>query len=438
MSPLTMAWLMTDEGAALLADASHLPADSLTRLTHLRRRTTSERAAAVVTLLELRHRARGRFLQADSLFLTAEGLEQATAAPIAHYRASRFAEDVPVLDACCGVGSDAGALARRAPVLAVDLNPAAALCAHANAALFGAPHPVHALCADVTTLDLGRLAAHGIGAALFDPSRRADRTDGSRRRVRDASDYAPPLEFLTALRAQFPALCVKVSPALDDDTLQSFDTRVEFLSDRGECKEAALWFGPLTESLPAASHAAGSYSGDHNYLATLLQPGAPPATLTPFACEPPPLSAPRPWLLEPDPAVIRAHLVPQIAALTNAAQITPGIAYLTADTLLPTPFATAYRVLDWLPYQEKAVRARLRQLGRRVEVVKKRDVPLEPEQVRKALLDKDRALPPCVLVLTRHQEKIIVLICDFPPEGRDLLSKSPLQSSPPLQSRAGI
>jgi hypothetical protein len=415
MALAELAWLMTDAGAALLAEACRLPADPLTRLTHLRRRTTPERAAAAVELLELRQRARGRFPLAETLFFTAEGLEQATAAPIAHYRASRFAEGVPVLDACCGIGGDAGALSHRAPVIAVDLNPVAALCTRANAPLFGGAYPVHTLCADVTTLDLGRLAAQGggVGAALFDPSRRADRADGSRRRVRDASDYAPPLEFLTALRTHFPALCVKVSPALDDDTLQRFGSRVEFLSDRGECKEAALWFGPPAESLPTVDGADG-YGGDRNYLATVLRPGEPPATLVPFACDLPPFSAPLRWLLEPDPAVIRAHLVPQVAALTQAAQITPGIAYLTAEESVPTPFATAYRILDWLPYQEKAVRARLRQLGRRVEVVKKRDVPLEPEQVRKALLDKDRSLPPCVLILTRYQEKIIVMLCDFP------------------------
>ena len=414
ISPSTLIWLMTAEGAGMLADTAPLPADSLTRLTQLRRRTTPERAAAVVELLELRHRARSRFPQADRLFFTAEGLEQATAAPIAHYRATRFEADVAVLDACCGIGGDAGALAHRAPVLAVDLNPAAAHCTRANAPVLGGSHSVHAVCADVTALDLGRLAAQGVGAALFDPSRRADRSDGSRRRVRDASDYAPPLDFLMALHAHFPALCVKVSPGLEDETLQRFDTRVEFLSDRGECKEAALWFGPLTENLPAAAPLTPFSAGDHHYLATVLRSHTPPATLAPFACDAPPSSLPRQWLLEPDPAVIRAHLVPQVAALTQAAQITPGIAYLTADDLLPTPFATAYRLLDWLPYQEKTVRARLRQLGRQVEVVKKRDVPLEPEQVRKALLDKDRTLPPCVLILTRIHNKITALLCDFP------------------------
>ena len=164
MSALILSWLMTEEGSGLLAAAERLPTDPLTRLTSLRRFTTPERAAAVVEMLELRRRARHRFPEAERLYFTSEGLEQATAAPIARYRAERFTEGVPVLDACCGIGGDAGALAHRAPVVAVDLNPAAALCAQANAAVFGGPHPVHALCADVTALDLSRLAACGLGA----------------------------------------------------------------------------------------------------------------------------------------------------------------------------------------------------------------------------------------------------------------------------------
>jgi hypothetical protein len=36
---------------------------------------------------------------------------------------------------------------------------------------------------------------------------------------------------------------VKLSPALPDDTLATLGGHVEFLSERGECKEACVWFG---------------------------------------------------------------------------------------------------------------------------------------------------------------------------------------------------
>ncbi|HZP85011.1 MAG TPA: hypothetical protein VFB21_25460 [Chthonomonadaceae bacterium] len=401
-----LAWLTTEAGAALLTEAARLPSDRLTRLARLRRRVPAEIASAAVELLELRARARRKFAQADSLFLTPEGLEQSTGEAIARYRAARFPTDVPILDACCGIGGDALTLAERAPVLAVDRNPAAAVCARANAALCApTSHPLSTLCADVMTLDLARLRRAGFGAAFFDPSRRADRPTGGRHRARAAEDYAPPLSWLETLRSHFPALAVKVSPALDDAELQRYDARVEFLSDQGECKEAVLWFGPLAEALPE--------SEPSGYCATVLRPAAPPATLAPFPCEPPPLSEPRAWLYEPDPAVIRAHLVPQIARLLHAALLDPQIAYLTADAVTPTPFATAYRVLDWLPYNLKRVQARLRALGRQVAAIKRRGVPLEPESLRPRLTGTGQAAdPPAVVVLTRCREKPVAILCE--------------------------
>ncbi|HZT43954.1 MAG TPA: class I SAM-dependent methyltransferase [Chthonomonadaceae bacterium] len=394
-----LAWLATEAGAALLAEAARLPPDRLTRLTRLRRQVSPELAAATVELQELRQRARAKFSDADTMFFTPEGLEQSTGEAIARYRAARFPEGAAILDACCGIGGDARALAARGPVLAVDRDPAAAVCARANAAPSA---PLFPLCADMTALDLARLRERGVEAALFDPSRRVDRPGGGRRRARSAEAYSPPLSWLEALRAPFPALAVKVSPALPDEDLTRWGARVEFLSDQGECKEAALWFGPLAEMLPAGDGAC----------ATVLRAGAPPATLTAFACAPPALSEPRAWLYEPDPAVIRAHLIPQVASLLDAAQLDRQIAYLTADTLVATPFATAYRVLDWLPFQLKSVQARLRALGRRVTAIKRRGVPLEPETLRKRLTGAEDADASAIVVLTRLADRPIALLCE--------------------------
>ncbi len=409
-----LAWLHTQAGSALLDEAARLPADRLTRLTRLRRRYPypADLAAAAVELLELRRRARAKFAQADRMFFTGEGLEQSTGEVIAHYRAGRFPAGEAVLDACCGIGGDALALAERGPVLAVDRVPAAAVCTRANAEALDLPHPVFALCSDVTTLDLARLRAGGIRAAFFDPSRRTEDRVGQRRRARAAEAYTPPLSWSEALRAHFPSLAVKVSPAIEDAALRPYPARVEFLSDRGECKEAVLWFGPLTEALPEtpARHTEGEA-----YCATVLRPGSPPVTLAPFPCDPPLLSAPRAWLYEPDPAVLRAHLVPQVAALLSAAQLDSQIAYLTADALTASPFAAAYRVLDWMPFNLKHMQSRLKSLGRYVAAIKKRGVPLEPEDLRKRLTGAEAGGTPAVVVLTRRQEKPIALLCEPAP-----------------------
>src|SRR5690349_14935371 len=120
-----LAYLATERGQALLEEAARLPTDRLARLTRLRRHVSVEIATAVVELLELRQRGRSKFSQADSMFFTAEGLEQSTGEVIARYRAGRFSRGKSILDLCCGIGGDARMLAERGPVIAVDRNPCA-------------------------------------------------------------------------------------------------------------------------------------------------------------------------------------------------------------------------------------------------------------------------------------------------------------------------
>lgn len=340
------------------------------------------------------------------MFFTAEGLEQSTGDAIARYRAGRFPAGVGILDACCGIGGDARALAERGPVLAVDVNPAAAVCILGNmrASAAESPYPVHALCGDVTALDLQRLRRSGIEAALFDPSRRGNSRDGGRRRIRESEDYAPPLSWLENLRDAFPTCAVKVSPALEDSVLHRYGAGVEFISDRGECKEAVLWFGSLTTSAPIPGTAS----------ATVLRPDCRPHTLESGAMPLRPATPPGDWLYEPDPAVIRAHLVGEIAEQLSASPLERGIAYLTAASFVPTPFATAYRVLDWMPYNLKNLQARLRSLHRRVSAIKKRGVPMEPEDLRKRLMGDEAGDAEAVVVLTRRGDKPIAMICEAP------------------------
>src|SRR5262249_49330176 len=126
-------------------------------------------------------------------------------------------------------------------------------------------------------------------------------------------------------------------------------------------------------------------------------------------------AAPRAWLYEPDPAVIRAHLVGTLAARIDAAPLEPQIAYLTTDRFIETPFATAYRVLEAMPFNLKHLQRWRRQQGRRVEVIKRRGVPLEPEEIRRRLAHADLSgAPAIVLVLTRLAGRPFALLCAPP------------------------
>jgi hypothetical protein len=208
----------------------------------------------------------------------------------------------------------------------------------------------------------------GENMALFcDPARRS-----GGRRIFQVEDYLPPLSTAAGWQADFPALGVKLSPGVDLDELHGYDAEIEFISLDGELKEAALWFGPLKTT---GRQAAGCR-------ATLLPAGetlvGPPKTQGP-------VSPPRAYLYEPDPAVLRAGLVTNLGEMLGAKQLDPQIAYLTSDRYTETPFARAWPVLDWMPFQLKRLRAYLRERGIGEVTIKKRGSPLEPDELREAL-----------------------------------------------------
>ena len=380
-------FLESQEGAGLLSEAASAPEDVLSRLNLLRARYSAGQAASAVQLLDLRRRAAHRFAHAGAMFFTRDGLEQATSEAVARWRAGRYPDGARVADLCCGVGSDTVALGERGPVFAFDRDMAACCCARANARVNGVGGRVAVACADVTRL---RLCAD---AALLDPTRR--RGD---RRVSDPGLYAPPLDFAHEVRAAIPDLCVKVSPGLPDSVLNAFGARIEFVSERGECKEAALWFGGIGPSAVRS--------------ASLLPSGI---SVAAEDAEPPPLSEPLDWLLEPDPAIVRAHLVAEVAQRAGARLLDPRIAYLTSGRDPGTPLTTAYRVIDWMPFGLRRLRERMRALDLRASVVKKRGVPMDPETIRHAL--PSQGCRDAVVVLTRLRDAPIALLCELPQES---------------------
>jgi hypothetical protein len=182
------------------------------------------------------------------------------------------------------------------------------------------------------------------------------------------------------------------------------DAEIEFISLQGELKEAVLWFGPLRSTGPSGPHT--------GFCRATLLPG--PHTLTAMSVTASPslrLADPLGYLYEPDPAVLRAGLVADLGLQLDAAQLDPEIAYLTAEKLLPTPFARAWAVEDWFPFQLKRLRAYLRERGIGRVVVKKRGSPLEPEALIRDL--KLAGSLERTIFLTHLRGKPIVAIC-FP------------------------
>ena len=245
-------------------------------------------------------------------------------------------------------------------------------------------HPVLDLCCSVG----GDLLALPSSADVFvDPARRS----GGRRRF-DPRAYAPPLDTVLAWRSRVRRLGVKTAPGLDHDALPD-DVEVEVVSVGGDVKEAVLWAG---EARTGARRSASLLPGGH--------------VLTDADVRQAPVSAPGAFLLEPDGAVIRAHLVQQLAAQVDGRLLDPTIAYLTADAAAPTPFGRWYAVREVMPFSLKGLRARLRELDAGTLVVKKRGTAVEPEELRQRLrLTGSRET---TIVLTRVSGRQVVLVVE--------------------------
>jgi len=386
-------YLQSGEGQMLLAELAAAPLTPdlhLIAADRLRQRVGPGRAQAILETTLLRQRAARKFSRAGAMFFTRDGLEQATAEPVAAHRARRFstAGIGVVADLGCGIGGDALALAAAgASVLAIDFDGLRAAMTRANAVPYGVAERVLPVVADLMEMPPLR-----VDAFFFDPARRT--ASGPRlaaaRRLRSVEDYQPPLSLIN----RWPTIAggaVKVSPGIDYAELPE-EAEAEFVSLDGELREAALWIGSLRTE--AARRATLLPSGD-----TLTErDGDTSATV----------SEPRGYLYEPDAAIIRAHLVAQLASRLDAALIDPSIAYLTADRAQITPFARCFRVSDYFPFQLKRLRQYLRQRGIGQVTIKKRGSPLDPDVLRQAL--KLRGSNHAMLFLTQVMGQPTVII----------------------------
>jgi hypothetical protein len=116
------------------------------------------------------------------------------------------------------------------------------------------------------------------------------------------------------------------------------------------------------------------------------------------------------YLYEPNGAVIRARLIGDLARMIGARMLSDGIAYLTADDAVSTPFAAGFRVLETLPYQERELKRALKERGIGTLEIKKRGVDVDPAALRKRLsLSGSRS---ATLVLTRVAGKHTALLVE--------------------------
>ncbi len=378
-------FLVSGQGTQLLnrlIDEDLSEASTLRLLTTLRKDYTPEQSHAALEMARLRVKAVDKFgSDARAMFFTRDALEQASDPLVRQYRASRIGTK-RVVDACCGIGADSLALAAAGTdVIGIDQDMVRIEIARHNAHILGldARFQIGDVCVGLPDAEL----------VFFDPGRR----DEQGRRIYDVDHYQPPLNTIN--KWSHPQVVVKLSPGVDLSQIEAYGGRVEFISVNGDLKEAVLWRDG-TAKRPSAT----LLTDNKVYQWDVAADGAH------FDRS---LSEPRSWLVEPDPALLRAGLVEDVAAHFNGHLLDETIAYFTTDQKPNSAWVRAWAILDWMPFNLKHLRTYLRQHQVGNVTVKKRGTAVTPETLIPQL--KLKGNQSRVLVLTRCQGRQIVLIC---------------------------
>jgi hypothetical protein len=394
--------LLNPEGWELLASLGPYREDEAFRLNAALRKAghSPELVSAVLTQSRLRTKAESKFGEfARQMIFTPAGLEQATRLTVAARHAQRFVEAGTghVADLGCGLGADSMALASLdIRVTAVETDETTAACATMNLIPFRNAAVVHA---DATSVSLD-----GIDGVWLDPARRTTSTSGTKR-LWDPEDFSPPLSFVQTLAASGLAVGVKMGPGMPHGSVPA-DCEAQWVSVGGDVTEVALWFNAVRRpgirraALVLGAQGAAELTSSDGF------DGGPVAPVGPVEG----------YLYEPDGAVIRAGLVADVALQLDGHLVDEHIAYICAPELRDTPFARAYKVLEVMPFNVKALKAWVKDHGIGVLEIKKRGTSVTPEELRKQLLPSgknngknNKGKKTATLVLTRIGEDRVAI-----------------------------
>jgi SAM-dependent methyltransferase len=396
MTPEELAWLRTPPGmgaaelaTTLLAAAS----DELRIIEQLRKVHEPGNARAALALALGRRTAAMKFPDGERLYCDRAAAEQASSEIVAAHSAERFEGASLIADLGCGMGGDALALARHAPVVAVDSDAGRAAMAAANAGVRGLGERV-----EVRTGELeGFAPADRATMAWLDPGRR----DGNGRLL-DPERWSPSLSVAIGVARRFAGAGIKLAPGIERELLPQ-GGELEFVSLDGRMVEGLLWLGSL--------------AGDSRRATVLTPEGG----ITSMAGEPDGAESRVEelggYLLDPDPAVGRAELIGSLARATGAWQIDSRMAYLSSDEPVSTPFARRFRVVEALPFSERRLLGRLRALdASRVEVMR-RGSPVETNALETRLGAQLDGSVVFTMALTRVGGQHVAIVCQRERDG---------------------
>ncbi len=386
--------LTSEEARDTLLMFRHLGDDPLAIQENFRGMFPKKIAEALGELRAQRRRATIKFSRGLDMFFTKEQLQQASSESVARHRAARFqaAGAEEVWDPCCGIGSDAIALASLGiRVHARDKDPAAVHYAAANAEAYGVEGIDFEECDCMET-------EPGPGILYLDPSRRR-----GTRRIMSPDDWSPPPERIAELLANRPGAGLKLSPACALDTLLETYPRpdeIEVISLKGEAKETVFWYGCLATGVERRASSlpeGGTFTGAAD----------PQAEVGDFGS----------YVYDPDPALVHAGLLGAFAAQHELHVLDPEIAYLTGPALVHSPFLDGFKVLAVETLDPRKMRTVLRELGVGSMQIRKRGIAERPLTMEQRLLPKPYGKKRVTLLAARIGDRHLGVVAERIEEG---------------------
>ncbi|MHA2400262.1 MAG: hypothetical protein ACXADU_15415 [Promethearchaeota archaeon] len=340
-----------------------------------------------------------KFPRASQMKFTMQGLAQASSKSLAEYRTWKMRQQLgPIqksVDVGSGIGGDTIAMALRWKVLSIEKDPIIMDMLKHNVQVYNVEKNVAYIHGDILELvdDKNfRKQLIDINCIYFDPSRRA-----KGKRTVKIEEYNPPLSLVERLQEFTPNICVKISPGVDISYIQ-YDCDIEVVSYKGEVREVVLWFGKFKKS-----------SERNSLLATKL-----PEKITWVQKSERydvPVSKPKKYIYEPDPAFIKAHLISDLAEEFKLYQLNKKIAYLTNDDFISTPILKSYQVLTYCKLDFTLINKTILELNLGKLDYKARGLFIDLKSIHKSIKGKGRNKG--LIIFTKVLDDPSAIICKY-------------------------
>ncbi len=365
-------FLSSLEGLELIKKYQDLSDSDLYRELMKAPNTKNPYLSAAVTLIKLRKKALGKFSKSSEMFFTPLSLEQSTGEEIARYIAARFGHPKKIVDLTCSIGGNLIFLAAQAEqAIGVDKNEVNIALAKLNFNLYQQSKNIKFVCGDAYDNIIS-----DADAFFIDPSReRSGKT-----KTKSILNCEPNLlEIIPEIFKVSQNLGVKISPAFDYQEIKMLPLKpeIEVISEDNVCKVVMLWFGKFKTCDQRATCFIGERIYSYQKKDSLKSVKV--------------VSGPLVYLYEPNKAIIKAHLIEDIAEEFGLDKINRQTSYLTSDKLIQKDkeLFRIWKIINYAPFSLKEIKAELKlKKIDRINIITKR-FPQKPDELYKKLKIKE-------------------------------------------------